>query len=402
VRHTKQVDESYRARRDAPSFKQNKEFIMKKSILFTLILAVVLLTACGTDTTTPDPASALEINSNSSVVAEGTLLPDPSIELSFAQPGILAEVLVAEGDQVEEGQIIARLENSEALQAEVARAEQAYLLAEQAFNTSEGLALKNLSDAHELLRKAQLEFDNFDVPSDLREMTTREALAYTYAKLEEARTNFEPYKYLEERLEWEMRNDKPEHPKVYKDTAKIYKKCLDDAWADYRKAIQWTELEANIEAAKSNMENAQTEFDNLIAGKNSKKMAVARAQFESAHADFEAARAAFAATILSLDTSVGETVDAGVPVAFLGNMDSWQVETKDLAEIDVANISVGDKVVIKLDAFSDEEFSGTVTEIDPVGREYLGDMTYKTTIMLAESDPRFRWNMTATVTIDVE
>jgi HlyD family secretion protein len=384
---------------------------MKKSILFTLILTALLLTACNVDATTPAPVSALEINSNSNVVAEGTLLPAPSVELSFSQPGILAEVLVVEGDQVEEGQIIARLENSEALRAEVARAEEAYLLAEQAFNTSEGLALKNLSNAHEILRKAQLEFDNFDVPSDLREMTTREALGYTYANLEEARMNFEPYKYLEERLEWEMRNDKPEHPKVYKDTAKIYKKRLDDAWADYRKAIQWTELEANIEAAKSNMENTQAEFDNLIAGENSEKMAVARAKFESEHANLEAARAAlanaqlrapFAATILSLDISVGEMVNAGVPVAFLGNMDSWQVETKDLAEIDVANISIGDKVIVKLDAFSEEEFTGTVTEIDPVGREYLGDMTYKTTTTLDKSDPRFFWNMTATVTIDVE
>jgi HlyD family secretion protein len=384
---------------------------MKKSILFTLILTALLLTACNVDATTPAPVSALEINSNSNVVAEGTLLPAPSVELSFSQPGILAEVLVVEGDQVEEGQIIARLENSEALRAEVARAEETYLLAEQAFNTSEGLALKNLSDAHEILRKAQLEFDNFDVPSDLREMTTREALGYTYANLEEARMNFEPYKYLEERLEWEMRNDKPEHPKVYKNTAKIYKKRLDDAWADYRKAIQWTELEANIEAAKSNMENTQAEFDNLIAGENSEKMAVARAKFESEHANLEAARAAlanaqlrapFAATILSLDISVGEMVNAGVPVAFLGNMDSWQVETKDLAEIDVANISIGDKVIVKLDAFSEEEFTGTVTEIDPVGREYLGDMTYKTTTTLDKSDPRFFWNMTATVTIDVE
>jgi multidrug resistance efflux pump len=242
-------------------------------------------------------------------------------------------------------------------------------------------------------------------------MTTREAMEYTYAKLEEARTNFEPYKYLEERLEWEMRNDDPTNPKVYRDTAKIYKKRLDDAWADYRKAIQWTELEANLNAAKANMSNMQNEFDNLIAGENAERMAVARSQFESAHANLEAARAAlansqlrapFAATILSLDGSVGETVNAGVPVAYLGSLERWQVETKDLAEIDVANISLGDLVTIKLDAFPDEEFTGSVTKIDPVGREYLGDMTYKTTITLDESDPRFFWNMTATVTIDVE
>lgn len=381
-----------------------------KKLTLSLVSLAFLLSACG-GTTTPAPTLEPVKESRSIVVAEGTLLPDPSIELSFAQPGILAEVLVVKGDLVKEGQIIARLENSEALQAEVARAEEIYLTAEQAFNTSEAVTLRSLSDAHEALRKAQLAFDNFDVPSDLREMTTREAMEYTYAKLEEARTNFEPYKYLEERLEWEMRNDDPENPKVYRDTAKIYKKRLDDAWADYRKAIQWTELEANVEAAKASMENAQAEFDNLTAGENAEQMAVARAQFESALTNLNAARAALAnsqlrapiaGTILSLDLSVGESVNAGVPVAYLGNLGRWKVETKDLAEIDVANVSIGDSVTIKLDAFSDEEFTGTVTEIDPVGREYLGDMTYKTTITLDESDPRFFWNMTATVTIKVE
>jgi HlyD family secretion protein len=208
-----------------------------------------------------------------------------------------------------------------------------------------------------------------------------------------------------------MRNDDPTKPKVYRDTAKIFKKRLDDGWADYRKAIQWTELEADVEAAKSGMENMQAEFDNLTAAENAEQMAVARAQFESALANLNAARAVLAnsqlrapvaGTILSLDLSVGETANAGVPVAYLGNLGRWKVETKDLAEIDVASVSVGDKAIIKLDAFPDEEFTGTVTEIDPVGREYLGDMTYKTTIALDKSDPRFFWNMTATITIDVE
>ena len=381
---------------------------MKKSLLSIFISLAFLLTACG-ESNTPAPTVEPVQETSSVVVAEGTLLPDPSVELAFAQPGILAEVLVAEGELVTEGQVIARLENIEVLQAEVALAEEVYLLAEQTFKTSEATALKDLSDAHEALRIAQLEFDNFDIPSDLRDMGTREALTYTYAKLEEARTNFEPYKYLEERLEWEMRNDKPENPKVYRSTAKIYKKRLDDAWADYRKAIQWTELEANLEAAKANVENAQGEFDNLIAGENAEHMAVAQAQLESARANLDATRAALAnsqlrapitATVLSLDLLVGETVNTGIPVAYLGNTNHWMVETKDLAEIDAADVAFGDTVTVKLDAFPDEEFSGTVTKIDPVGKLYLGDMTYQITVTLDEVDTRFMWNMTATVTVN--
>lgn len=75
------------------------------------------------------------------------------------------------------------------------------------------------------------------------------------------------------------------------------------------------------------------------------------------------------------------------------------METKDLAEIDVANVAVGDPVEVKLDAFPEEEFTGKVTEVDPVGKLYLGDMTYQVTITLDDADPRFLWNMTATVTV---
>ena len=381
---------------------------MKKSVLSIFFVLIFPLIACS-ETNTPAPTVEPVQETRTVVVAEGTLLPDPSIELAFAQSGLLAEVLVAEGDLVTEGQVIARLENIEVLQAEVARAEEIYLQAEQTFNIAKATALKDLSAAHESLRIAQLEFDNFDIPSDLRDMGTREALTYTYTKLEEARTNFEPYKYLEERLEREMRNDQTDKPKVYRSTAKIYKKQLDDAWAEYRKAIQWAELEASVEAAKGNVENTQAEFDNLSAGEDTEQLAVARAQVESARANLEAAharlansqlRTPFEATVISLDKLVGETVNAGVPVAYLGNTNGWKVETKDLAEIDVADVAIGNKVTVKLDAFPDEEFSGTVTKIDPVGKLYLGDMTYQITVTLDKVDTRFMWNMTATVTVN--
>ena len=387
---------------------------MKKSLLFTIILLAVLLTACGANATTPVPITEPVVLASSSVVAEGKLMPEPSVELSFAQPGIVAEVLVMEGDQVKEGQVIARLENSETMQADVARAEEAYLLADQSFNLAQAEALKRLADANEAVRTTQNNLDNFDIPTDLKPMGSEEAARYTYEKLEKARADYEPYKYKNRRKDID---NSGENCKIRngietcKNTAKYYEKKLNDAWADYRKAIQWLEREAALQAARAELENKQKEFDNLTAGENSEKKAIARAQFETARANLEAARAALAnaqlrapitATILSLDLTVGEAVSAGLPVAFLGDVDHWQVETKDLAEVDVASVSIGDPVTIKLDAFPDEEFSGTVTEIDPVGREYLGDMTYKTTITLAEPDPRFFWNMTATVTITVE
>jgi multidrug resistance efflux pump len=380
-----------------------------KKVYIPILVLTILLTACtanSTPTVAPDLTPAE--TSLDEVVAEGKLLPAPSVELAFAQPGIVDEVFVQAGQEVAAGKVIARLQNIETMQAEVARAEEACLLAEQAFGRADAETLSALAAANEAVRVAQYEFDNFDIPSDLRDMTTSEALVYTHTNLETAREAFEPYKYLEERLERELRLENPHKPKVYRDTAKIYKKRLDDAWADYNKAIQWAELEANLESAKVSLKQAQRELTRLQAGENAEEAAIARAQYESALANLEAAHAALAGyelrapfdgRLLSLDLTAGESVLPGLPVAFIGDTGQWQVETTDLAEIDIANVALGDPVLVKLDAFPGEEFPGKVVEIDPVGREYLGDMTYKVTVLLDTPDERFKWNMTAIVSI---
>jgi len=383
-----------------------------KKILYPVLALTILLSACAsnsTPTVTPELAP-VETNLDE-VIAEGKLLPAPSVELAFAQSGIVEEMLVQPGQEVAAGDVIVRLQNIETLQAEVARAEETCLRAEQAFSGAEAEALSALAVANEAVRKAQYEFDNFDIPSDLRDMATSEALAYTYANLGAAREAFEPYKYLEERLEWELKRENPDKPAVYRNTAKIYKKRLDDAWADYNKAIRWAELEANLESAKISLEQSQMELTRLQAGEDTEETAVARAQYESALANLEAAHAALASyelrapidgKLLSLDLTTGEPVLPGVPVAFIGDTDQWQVETTDLAEIDIAKVALGDPVAVKLDAFPGEEFPGKVVKIDPVGREYLGDMTYKVTILLDTPDERFKWNMTAIVTIKTQ
>ena len=108
-------------------------------------------------------------------------------------------------------------------------------------------------------------------------------------------------------------------------------------------------------------------------------------------------------TLLSLDPlKPGEFAVPGSPVAYLTGNAQWTVETKDLAEMDITRVKLGQSALVKLDAFPGEEFTGQVSSIDPLGREYLGDMTYQVTIILDETDNRFFWGMTATVTITVE
>jgi multidrug resistance efflux pump len=328
------------------------------------------------------------------------------VDIAFNANGTVSEVLVSEGEQVTEGQVIARLENTESKQADVANAEEAFLLAEQAFNSAEAEALQKLADAHEAVRKAQYEFDNFDIPSDLRDMTTREALSYTAANLEEARINFEPYKYQEERLEWELARENPNKEKVYRSTAKIYKKRLDDAWAEYNKAIKWTTLESNLESAQAELDKAQNEYDMLSGGSGSDEKAVAEAQYEAARANLAAARAALAdvelhapfdGTVAGLEIKSGESVTSGQVAVSVADFSGWIVKTTDLTELDVVEVTESQPVTITLDAIPEESLNGEVILIGQNYSEKQGDVVYEVTVELTDTIPNMRWGMTAVV-----
>jgi multidrug resistance efflux pump len=165
------------------------------------------------------------------------------------------------------------------------------------------------------------------------------------------------------------------------------------------KDIQKARAQVNI--AEERLYTAQDYLRVLQTGSESQGVTVAQTAVDQAKAalDLYELRAPIAGTILSLDLSAGETAAPAKPVAFLADTATWTVETKDLAELDIARVALGQSVTVKLDAFPDEEFPGIVTAIDPVGKEHLGDMTYKVTVTLDKVDPRFMWNMTATVDI---
>ena len=356
------------------------------------IMVGLFLTACGgaggevAAPSTPIPTVIAE----NVIVAEGRLEPVHYVDIAFNANGTVSDVLVAEGDQVTAGQVIARLENSEAKQAEVAKAEEAFLTAQQSFDAAEATALGKLAEANELVRKAQYELDNFSIPSDIVDMGPRDALIYTQGKLDEARSAYEPYRYSQPNS----------------GTGREYKKRLDDAWADFNRAIRWATLESNLENAQAELAKAQKEYDLLSSGGNADEKAVAEAQYEAARANLAAARAALAdveltapfdGTIAGLKVKVGESVTPGQLAASLADFSGWIIKTTDLNELDVVSISAGQPVQIALDAFPEDILSGKVLLIGQNYSEKQGDVVYEVTVELTESLPEMRWGMTTVV-----
>lgn len=389
---------------------------MKKTLLSTLILISLFLTACsGANTPVVKAEPAIEETDPNTITAEGTLIPSPSVELAFAQGGIVAEILVQPGDKVAKGDVIARLVGIESVQAELAAAQLEQTLAQQSLDALHRNALLTSAQTEQALLDAQDAYEseangwnlgNTDEASDL-ELTLDD-----YVNAEE--------EYTKARDKLDSLMDKEESNRERRDAQEDFdkeKESLTRAYADLLTSVAENDQPLDEELtsllkAIGDLEVAR-EMQSLLDESNldPEVLAVAESRLEAAKAHVIAAeatielyelRAPINGVLLSLDLNVGEAVTPTLPVAFLADTSRWTVETKDLAEIYMADIAIGDTASVKLDAFPNEEFLGTVTEIDPVGTEYLGDMTYKVTITLDETDPRFLWNMTATVNVNIK
>jgi multidrug resistance efflux pump len=111
-------------------------------------------------------------------------------------------------------------------------------------------------------------------------------------------------------------------------------------------------------------------------------------------------RAPFDGEIAAMELKIGQQVAAGAPVVQLADTSTWLIETSDLTELNVVDVQEGDEARVTIDALPDVELTGVIERIRPLGENVQGDITYKVTIRLNETDPRLRWNMTAAVTLE--
>jgi len=111
--------------------------------------------------------------------------------------------------------------------------------------------------------------------------------------------------------------------------------------------------------------------------------------------------APFAATVIEVEVQPGEYVQPGQVVIILAKLDTLKIETKDLSELNIASVEIGQPAIIYVDAL-DEEFTGEVTAISPISDTIGGDVVYTVTIELDEQPGDLLWGMSADVEIQTE
>jgi multidrug resistance efflux pump len=309
------------------------------------------LAACNAGGAAPTPAVDIPIVTDSGgVIAEGRLEPGAYAQLSFLTGGQVAEVLVKEGDTVEAGAVLARLQNRESLNAQVAQAEQAVFDAGQAIkDLNDTVALsaaqtqKEVAQIQDELEAAERRLRSVASPDVdfYQDQYDRAQQRLTAAQQNAEITNFETSLRAAEDVLERATDDLKKykdlealypgygqmHGDILEETQKFYDRAVEDHQAaqyalqqaqannantitDAQKALNTARgnlaaakagpdavelalAQADVALIKARLEDAQDRLSTLQSGPDPDHLASAQARLATAEANLAAAKAAF-------------------------------------------------------------------------------------------------------------
>lgn len=379
---------------------------MKKIVIAVVVAIVVVAGGAWTYMTylAPQPEAGIAEEPEEEVTrvvsATGVVLPVRWATLSFKMGGQVEDILVQEGDQVQEGQLLIQLDNSD-LEDAVAQAEAGLATAQATLAQVEaGPRAEELAVAQAGLAAAQAQLAKLRTGPTQEEITAaRGALETATIALQQAQAAYDEVSWLEEIREM------PQALALQQATAEY-----EIAKAKYEALIRGASAE-DIAAAQAEVDRARASLELLRVGARPEDVAVADAQIAQAELALSQALSAledasltapFAGTVGSLRVRKGEMVSPGTAVVTLGDVSEFRVETTDLNEIDIYLVEVGQEVDLTFDALPERTIRGVVRRISPMASLEQGGTNYTVIIELEEQDPGLRWGITAFVDIVVE
>ena len=345
------------------------------------------------------------------VEAAGSLTASTEFTLAFPVTGNLYEVAIIEGQPVEKGDVLARLDNNVQAEADfqvlfsdagIAQAELALLNSQDALTYAiDDLAYLIGLDAYYWEKQlSQAEETLAALTQDLNATTEQKASAEKQVGVARNWRNY--YRELNiSKLEKEY--------KVFKTiimrghTRRIYLYSV-----YYRVDTELILAYANWEDAKVALQDAQAALEIVKAGPSALQSPLAAlgpemARLESTLQKMEDTRliATTDGVVTTLNFQAGEVARTGVPVAVVSNLTILEAEV-NLDETDVSRIQVGKMVLISVDAFPGQPLSGQVTEIALSANAQSGVVLYPVTVRLDSTELPLRPSMTVNVTFPIE
>ncbi|HEY9908736.1 MAG TPA: efflux RND transporter periplasmic adaptor subunit [Thermosynechococcaceae cyanobacterium] len=320
-------------------------------------------------------ATAERLNLPVTIAANGTVQPERSVNMSPKSSGVLKRLLVKEGDRVQEGQILANMDDSNfqgqltQAQGQLAQA-QANLAKLEAGNRSQdiGQAAAQLSAAQANL--ARLESGNR--PQEIGQAQAQ--LASAQSSLQQAQLVFSQNQQLYTAGAISQRD------------LDASRTAFETARAQVTQAGQGLNLQQvgfrpeEIAQARAQVEQLQQALSLQQAGARSEDVDAARAQVLSAEGQVQSVQTQINDTIIRAPfrgvvtkkfadpgafvtpTTSGSAVSSATSSSILSLASTNQIVAK-VPETSISRIKVGQSVTIEADAYPGMSFKGRVTQV---------------------------------------
>jgi len=287
------------------------------------------------------------------ITAAGNLALSRTEDLAFDlfyQEGTVEEVLVEEGDIVEEGQVLAKLDISE-WEEELEELEDQVTAAERQLTAKQrDLLQKEVSviNAENALERAEDDWlDTLTAGTKVRR--------------------------LENRLDWYLENEPGDTEKINE-----IKDDLDKAWDDFSRAAsdsveasEVTAKEIGLELAQAQLEDAQIAIDDA-----QKDLEDAQEELDEAKSKSPVITAPFDGFITRVNVEGGDEVLTGTVAVQLADPNKFEADIL-VSEMDILQVKLGGEAWVQVDAIPGLSLPAEVTHISPTATIQSGVVNYE-------------------------
>jgi len=337
---------------------------MKKwlSLIVAICLVSAVFTGCASSES--DAQETAEVTRGDLVVSvsvSGNLEMPHKTDLSFGTTGMVAEVLVDEGDKVVKGQLLAKLEAS-SLELSVEMAQDRCEAAQVEYEIAENKLVETIYPHYTSIYAT-------DLPG-------------AWLALEEAQDNLKEAQEL-------LGQGKTEEAQALLDLVessltKAQEKSQSRTWA----------VPLSVKLLELQMDGAKAALD--IA-----KLELAKARVELGKATITAS---FDGIVTDIYINEGQQLSSMTyanPAICL--LDPSEIKMNGVIdEMDISKLKLGQEADIILDALPDKEVKGRVTFVSQAGTVQAGVVSYKTIITLENPGEQLRDGMSATAEIIID
>ena len=357
---------------------------MKKRRTWIILIVVLLLAAGGgyvvytryfalalaEEPQEPTLQTATVYRGDIVITADGSgeLVPAAELQLTFRTQGVLDEVLAEVGDQVQEDDVLARLETDD-LERALANADVEVELAQlDLADVREGPTDAELADASAVLRGAQAELELAQDAYDARIDSTLDGAVDT-------RTGeyywYRNYYWTQKQAFEEGEISQSDHDHAMnalisaegRMNAAINRALAEEAQAENRV----DQAQESVYQAWENLQLLQSEPLTDTLARAELEVDQALLAREQALVNLEAAQlyAPFDGTVMDVAATAGKQVGTSTPILTLADLEEplvcfW------VEEADMSSVVVGNLVNVVFEAWPDEPFTGEIVRVDPV------------------------------------